>query len=1087
MSTETLQGFQLSPQQKHLWLSQANGNTYLSQAVIEIKGRADLAVLQAAMQKIIDRQEILRTNFYQQSGVSIPFQVIAETNTAYWQTIELQNLDQQAINTKLAELLRSEKSAEFNLERDSLIRLMFITLDEGCQYLIVTLPSLCTDSQTVDNLVRELSQSYSFCQAGKEFEEDSVQYIQFSEWQNELLTEETEELESGQDYWQQQQLENQNLILSNELNSEVDLNLESGRHSEKIASKFVDKLCLAASRYDRSLADLLLACWYILIYKLTNKSEIAIANLFTSRKYEELEETFGLLSQFLPVYCTVYKEFTFSEILSSIVNNLNQAKQYQESYLRVNGGELDAESYLTPLIGFEFEQLPSEYNANEIFFSVLKKDIQLENFKIKLTCQLQQDGLTTEFKYDNNKFDSETIALIAQQFHTLIESALNNPEATVAELNILDSQQRHQLIVEFNDTIANYPQDQCIHQLFEAQAVKTPNNIAVVCDAVQLTYGELNQQADILAGHLIQLGVKPDTLVALYLDRSPLSIVGLLGILKAGAAYLPLDSALPTEGLAFRLQDAEAPILLTQRSLSSQVPANAEYTTICLDTDWETIRENQGALSDAVKAQPNSLVYAIYTSGSTGTPKAVAVEHRQLVNYFYSIVERLELLPGASFATVSTLAADLGNTMLFPALCTGGCLHIINQEIALDAQACSQYCQEHPIDYLKIVPSYLSALLFLSTETGFLPRKKLILGGEASNWQLINKVHQQQPECQIFNHYGPTETTVGVLTYSIDLENEDKLNIVPIGKPLGNNQVYVLDEQLQPVPIGIPGELYIGGMQVSRGYLNRPELTKEKFISNPFYSAEEKDQLAQTAPLLYKTGDLVKYLADGNIEFLGRVDRQVKIRGFRIELGEIESVLEQQAAVRQAVVKLQEDNQRLISYITAEADTAHPSSEELREFLAAKLPEYAIPAIFIALKELPLTANGKIDRQRLPAPETVFSELTATFVAPQTDTEKAIAEIWSEVLGIEQVGTHHNFFQLGGHSLLVTQAVSRIRETFQTELSMRQFFDAPTVAGLTTIIAQNLAMETEEEVLAAMLAELEQLPESTLAEEGKND
>lgn len=1074
MTAETLQGFQLSPQQKSLWQLQQNSSIYLSQAVIAIEGIINLKILEEAVQKVIDRQEILRTTFCQRSGMLIPFQVIDENNKITWQSIDHSNLSRSEIEAELAELLSSQKSAQFNLDRDSLLHLLLIKLNNNCYYLIVTLPSLCADSQTINNLVGEISQSYSLCLQEKNFLEEPVQYIQFSEWQNELST---EVAEAEQDYWQQQQSRfRQDLILPGELDKNLDQEIKTDIYSLTIEQELRDKIDFLVVQYNTDISNFLRVCWYILIWKLTNHSEIAIANLFDGRKYEELKDTLGLLAQFLPINCTIDQQFTFKEILSSLENSKYQAEQYQEDYLRENNDRVRARRDSLLPIGFEFEKLPNKYDVDGVSFSLLKKDIQLESFKIKLTCWQQEDSLTTDFYYDTQKYSLETIARLAKQFHILLESIIANPEATVGELNILDRQQRHQLLVEFNNNITNYSQDQCIHTLFESQVTKTPNNIALVYDSEKLTYSELNRKADVLANYLRQKGVKSETLVGLYTERSINTIVGLLGILKAGAAYLPLDSALPIEGLTFRLQDAGVSVLLTQRSLVTKTPGSIQET-IFLDTDWNSVEEeNQNSLDN--KVQPDNLAYAIYTSGSTGTPKAVGVEHRQLTNYLYSIIERLNISPGASFATVSTFAADLGNTMLFPALCTGGCLHIIPQNTASDPQEFSNYCQRYPIDYLKIVPSHLSALLSSTSKVEFLPQKQLILGGEASNCELIAKIQQQQPNCQILNHYGPTETTVGVLTYQIKPETNDKLTIVPIGQPLPNNQVYVLDEQLKPVPLGVPGELYIGGAQVSRGYLNRPELTKEKFVPNPFNDGQ-----------LYKTGDRVRYIPalkdtaesyglasqthNSNIEFLGRIDRQVKIRGFRIELGEIESKLQQHPGINSAVVIKSEeslDNKRLIAYIVTDPqfrllhqnkDTAIAS--ELRGFCTNQFPEYMIPSAFVVLKALPLTANGKIDYRALPTPEQTRPELKQLYIAPRSPLEQQLAEIWTKVLGLEKIGIHDNFFELGGHSLLITQLLAKVRNTFDVELPLKDLFNAPTIADLAESINQIVGIDENTE------------------------
>ena len=1062
---ETLQGFQLSPQQKHLWKSQPKQKIYVSQAIITIEGQIDLINLQAALRKVIDRHEILRTNFSWRSGISIPFQVINEGNRFSWQTIDFSNLNRATRESEVAKILKSERAAKFNLDCDFLLRVLLIKIEEERHYLIVTLPSLCADSQTINNLVREISQSYELCLQKKDFSEEPVQYIQFSEWQNELLT---EAAEAERDYWQQQAGKfTGDIVLPGECDRHKAKEIQSDLYSLTIESELRDKIDSTADRYNTNISNLLRACWYILIWKLSDRFEIAIANLIDGRTYEELESTFGLLAQFLPINCTIAPQFTVREIISSLSNSQERVEQDREDYLR----EEVAERTSFPTIGFEFDNLAHKYELESVSFSLLKKDVQLSNFKIKLICQQQSDYLTLEFNYNLNRYTPEVIARLAQQFNTLIESIIANPEATVKDLNILNHQQKEQLLFEFNDNQTDYPQDKCIHQLFAAQARKTPDKIAVICETEELTYSELNEQADILANYLRRQGVKSETLIGLYLERSIDAIVGLLAILKAGAAYLPIDAALPKEGLTFRLQDLAVSVLITQTSLVDRTPGNIEHL-ICLDTDWKKIEaENQNTPHE--NTESSNLAYAIYTSGSTGTPKAVGIEHKQLVNYVYSVIERFNLTSGTSFATVSTFAADLGNTMVFPSLCTGGCLHIIPQEIASDSQAFSNHCQRHPIDYLKIVPSHLSALLASSPEARFLPRKQLILGGETSNWNSIAQIQRHKPNCQIFNHYGPTETTVGVLTYEIEREtrgqedqeknlkiNEYKnssSNTVPIGKPLANNQVYILDARLQLVPIGVPGELYISGAQVGRGYLNRPELTKEKFIPNSL-THDSTNYFSRPQSLLYKTGDKARYLPDGNIEFLGRIDRQVKIRGFRIELGEIEALLQQHPGVQSAVVVAKEeslDNQRLIAYIITNPEfrLLHRNQDaatksELRSFCLIQFPEYMIPSAFVTLKAFPLTANGKIDYRALPTPEQTRPELEQLYIAPRSPLEQQLAKIWTEVLGLEKIGIHDDFFELGGHSLLITQLLAKVRNAFKVELPLKDLFDAPTIADL---------------------------------------
>jgi amino acid adenylation domain-containing protein len=584
--------------------------------------------------------------------------------------------------------------------------------------------------------------------------------------------------------------------------------------------------------------------------------------------------------------------------------------------------------------------------------------------------------------------------------------------------------------------------------LFEEQVVRTPDAVAVVYEGQQLTYAQLNARANQLAHYLQLRGVGAEVVVALYVERSLELIVGMLGILKAGAAYLPLEPAYPTERLALMLEDAKVAVLLTQQQLVKTFPEHIAEV-ICLDTDWDLIaQQSQENLHSDIK--PENLAYVLFTSGSTGQPKGVAVEHRQLCNYLNAIVERLDLSACNSFAYLSTIAADLGNTTIFPSLCKGGCLHIVSLDRATNPEALADYFHYHPIDCLKIVPSHLANLLTSSSRPKqILPRQSLILGGDICSWQLIEQIRQLTIECQIFNHYGPTEATVGVLTYAIAPEyTEGYSDTLTIGRPLTNIQIYILDSHLQPVPIGVPGELHIAGVGLARGYLNRPELTTEKFIPNPFSTDGDSR--------LYKTGDLARYLPNGNIEYLGRIDNQVKIRGFRIELGEIETVLNQHPQVHSVVVNAGADtpgDQRLVAYIVPQQNTA-PTISELRQFLKAKLPEYMVPSAFVILEALPLTPNGKVDRRALPTPDTNNKAMQASFVPPLDIVEQKLAEIWAEVLKVYPVGVRDNFFDLGGHSLLAVQLMARIEQQFQKNLPLATLFQNSTIEQLATILRQ---------------------------------
>ena len=1045
MQNQTIEGFRLSPQQKHLWSLQQDNFAYHSQCAIRLEGQINAELLKVALQKVVDRHEILRTSFQRRPGIKFPIQVIDESSTIFWQDINLIGLSAEDKLAKIERTFEAEKHYVFNLQAAQL-RLFLLKLSANQHILLINLPSLYADSWSLKNLVQEISNAYAGCLEGKELADEPVQYIQFSEWQNELI--ETEDAEVGK-VWKQNFGDLPSLTLPFERQQSEKTKFEPDIYVVKI-EPCVQELEAIATLHHTTTAKFLFACWQLLIGRITGKSDVAISTVFSGRKYEELHQSLGLLAKFLPVRCSWQENLKFTELLAQINETWHIIDQWQEyftwedSALTNNVGDFP--------ISFEFEEWLDKYAAGGVSFSLDKHYVCFDRFKVKLTCLHQPESLTAQLHYDRELIDSQSIQRLGEQFQTLVASAAKNPEATVSELEMISDRQRQQLLA-FN-TQVDYPQN-CIHHLVEAQVEQTPNNIAVVFEDQHLTYRELNTRANQLAYYLQDLGVGAEELVGIYLERSLEIIIAMLGILKAGGAYVPIDPALPPEGLRFRLQDTQARVLLTHQSFLETVP-NSATQVVCLD-NCEVIAQKSKA-NPTSKVTSENLVYVLFTSGSTGEPKGVAVEHRQLLNYLYAILEKLNLPAGASYATVSTFAADLGNTAIFPALCTGGCLHIISSERASDPAALGDYCDRYSVDCLKIVPSHLATLLAMrqgDKETRgqgedfsptppishspppLLPRQRLVLGGEAASWELIHQIQQQSP-CQILNHYGPTETTVGVLTYCVDQLSHTAT--VPLGRPLANTQVYVLDQQLRLVPIGVPGELYISGAGLARGYLHRPQLTAERFINNPFRDGSR----------LYKTGDIARYLPDGNIEFLGRVDDQVKIRGFRVELGEIAALLNQHPGIRQALAIVREDvpgDQRLVAYLVLNRQSALDVGA-IRSFLQTKLPEYMIPSAFVILQALPLTPNGKVDRSLLPAPDRTHSGLEAGYVAPRTPVEKQLTEIWAKVLGLERVGIYDNFFELGGHSLLLTQLLVQVRDTFQVDLALSSLFASSTVAEL---------------------------------------
>jgi|SoiMethySBSTD1v2_1073268.scaffolds.fasta_scaffold22401_4 amino acid adenylation domain-containing protein len=581
----------------------------------------------------------------------------------------------------------------------------------------------------------------------------------------------------------------------------------------------------------------------------------------------------------------------------------------------------------------------------------------------------------------------------------------------------------------------------CLHGLIEAQALRTPEADAAAFEGERLGYRELERRANRLAAHLVRLGAGPEARVGLFVERSLEMLVGILGVLKAGAAYVPMDPAFPQERLAFMLSDAGARIVLTQTRLAGRLPAGAAEPVHLDAFDWA----GEGApLETAVR--PENLAYVIYTSGSTGRPKGVGVEHRNIVHYVLRVAERLELEPGMAHALVSTIAADLGNTVLFPALVTGGCLHIVAQERVESRALFAEYLRSERIDVLKIVPSHLAALQSGGRPEEVMPARRLVLGGEASRLDWIESLRAAAPRCAIFNHYGPTETTVGVLTYRVgEALPATATRNLPLGRPLPGTRIHLLDEQGRPVPAGEKGELCIGGPGVARGYLNRPELTAERFVSEPSGDAP--------GARMYRTGDLARLLPDGDLEFCGRADHQVKVHGYRVELGEIEAALREDDRVQDAVVLLRDE--QLVAFVGSRVmgPFAEPLSVPvLRETLKARLPQYMVPSAFLVLDKLPLTANGKIDRQGLAALPLAPSAPSGRYAAPRTPTEETLAAIWGRLLNVEAIGIDDDVFDLGAHSLLAMKALTQIRSAFQVNLVLRNLFEQPTIAGLAPVI-----------------------------------
>ncbi|HEX6502565.1 MAG TPA: amino acid adenylation domain-containing protein [Terriglobales bacterium] len=637
---------------------------------------------------------------------------------------------------------------------------------------------------------------------------------------------------------------------------------------------------------------------------------------------------------------------------------------------------------------------------------------------------------------------------------------------------VLSGEEWQAIVEGFNQTREDFRRDLCFHELFEEQVERTPERNALVFQEQRLTYRALNARANQLAHYLRRQGVRPSTPVGLFVQRSADMIIALLGILKAGGAYVPLHPDLPEARLAHQLQVTKAPVLVTQESLEERLP-EFEGRIVLIDRE-RALFEQQSPSNPDKLTTPADLIYLIFTSGSTGTPKGVATRHENVTNYTQFIVSKLGLMEpensaGLQFANVSTLSADLGNTPIFAALSSGGCLHMIADEVLLDGQLYAEHVRKEPIDVLKIAPSHLRALMTSGDAATILPRKWLVIGGESLHWDFVRQIKQAR-NCAILNHYSPTETTIGCLTFEVDENNPlaKSTAVVPLGRPIANTLLYILNQELQPAPLGVAGDLYIGGAGVSNGYIGQAELTAARFMADPLNPG--------SGLRFYRSGDRARWLPSGIVEFLGREDDQVKIRGFRVELGEIEAVLLRHPVVKHAAVVVKNTNagdQTLLAFVVG---SGKPDSRELREYLLQYLPDYMVPSSFVPRDSLPLNANGKVDRRALAesVPEATPESASEGTLDPVQ--EKLVA-IWSEILGVSNIRMNDNFFELGGHSLLAVRIIARVRTVFGAPVPLRSMFEAPTVAALAEVITQYQSRANEEDEVAKILGEIEGLSE----------
>ncbi|MEH2354895.1 non-ribosomal peptide synthetase [Nostoc sp.] len=1039
--------YELSPLQQGMLfhtLLVPNSGVYFEQFCYSLQTQLDVSAFNKAWQRVLDRHPILRTSFYWEN-LDKPYQVVYRQVDLPWEFQDWRQLSLEETEKQLEVFLAADRKRGFTLSQVPLIRLALIQVADSAYQFVFSYHHILMEGWSLTWLWKEFYEFYNaFCKGQDLHLEYPRPFREYISWLQQ------QDISKAEVYWRET-LRGFTVPTPLMMDKAVDtLSSENEDHDCQqtlLSVTTTDGLNSLTRKYHLTLNILLKGAWAILLSRYSGESDVVFGATSSGRPIElaEAESMMGLFANTLPLRVQVDSNALLIPWLKRLQVQEVEMRQYEYSPLlqiqqwsQIPRGLPLFESILS------FNNYLVDSTGEKLAESLALGEARIfEKTNYPLTLQVYPgSNLLLSIGYDTRRFDSAAINRILGHLKTLLEGIVANPEQQLQDLPLLTTQEKSQLLLEWNDTKVEYPQHQCIHQLFESQVEETPDAIAVVFKDEQLTYHELNTKANQLAHYLRSLGVKSEVLVGICVERSLSMLIGLLAILKAGGAYIPLDPAYPKERLAFILEDAQVPLLLTQASLLSAMPEH-KAQVICLDTDWQ-VNGYSTVLAIAQQSKenlcceltPENLAYIIYTSGSTGKPKGVQIPHSALSNFLFAMKQKPGLTEKDTLLAVTTYSFDIAALELFLPIIVGGRLVIVSREVASDGMQLSATLADSKATVMQATPATWQLLLV--TGWGGNDQLKILCGGEALPAHIANQLRQR---CHsLWNMYGPTETTIWSAVSQIETDRK----VVPIGHAIANTQLYILDQYSRLVPVGVIGELHIGGEGLARGYLNRPELTTEKFIPNPFSD--------NSAARLYKTGDLARYLPNGEIEYIGRIDHQVKIRGFRIELGEIEALISQHSAVRETVV-VAADSQSLVAYVVPHTDQTLTITE-LRGFLEPKLPNYMLPTAFVMLEALPLTPNGKVDRKALPAPDSARPQLEAVYQPPQTEVEKTIADIWQEVLQVENVGIHDNFFELGGHSLLLVQIHSKLQKTFQRDFSMIEMFEYPTISHLARYFIQ---------------------------------
>jgi amino acid adenylation domain-containing protein len=1058
--------FPLTPMQQGMLyhcLSAPRSGFDVEQVIGTLREPVELSAFRKAWQRLVDRHDALRMRFsFDEKGFAHQFpldQVTLPIDERDWSKLSSQEQDRL-----LEVFLQEDRLRGFDPKADTLIRVAVFRLGVSHYRFVWTWWHGILDGRARLILLKELFSFYEVFRRGEDINLPVPRrFADFAEWLAGL------DASSATPYWRDLLKGfTDPTVVGGERPLTKHEEGDFGEHEVRLTQTASSRLYAFVDAHGLTMNALVQGAWARVLSQFSGQDDVVFG---TTRACRHLafngngsgESIVGILINTLPIRV----------IMEPDVRVVDWLKKLRAKHIAMRPYEY------TPIVAIqESSDVPADqrlFNSivvfeNQSLNSVLRsqgREWESRHFEIRgrtgypLTLYVWGGAeLLLQISNDRAKIDDETAERMISHLVTAIESMAERPKHKIQDVPLLPEEER-QLMREWNATQVAYPQDRCVQELFEAQAAKTPGSIALVYEDQSLTYEELNRRANQLAHHLRSLGVRPGVLAGICVERSPEMVVGVLGVLKAGGTYVPLDPAFPSDRLAFMAEDAELGLIVTKESLMEVVP-DAQCVWVRLDADWERITRQP--LEDLERmATPEDLAYVLYTSGSTGKPKGVEISHRALTNFLWSMRSEPSFTERDVLLAVTTLSFDIAGLELFLPLIVGGRIELASRQVAADARVLRERLDQSRPTMMQATPATWRMLI----EAGWngTPGMTALCGGEGLPRELANQLMDRT--AALWNMYGPTETTIWSSVQRVSAADPE----ITIGRPIANTEFYILDKNLQPVPVGVPGELLIGGDGLARGYRKRPELTEEKFILHPFSD--------KPGARLYRTGDLARYREDGRVVHLGRLDHQVKLRGFRIELGEIEAILDEHPAVQKNVVIARDTgggagNAYLAAYIVPKLGQT-PTIGELRRFLQEKLPDYMIPSSFVLLAALPLTPNGKVDRRALPAPDQMRPKLESTFVAARTPTEETLVGIWREVLGVERVGIHDNFFELGGHSLRAIQIISRIQSAFDVELSLRALFSTPTVAGLATAITQQKTEQVDGEMLARMLAELEEL------------